>query len=77
MTLAGMILGLLAGIMMKVGLHADICTSLNNVLFTQVTTVFMNALKMVVGPVVFFSIASSLAGLRDLTETGRVQPLLL
>ena len=72
MTLTGMILGLLAGIMMKVGLSSDICALLNNVFFTQVTTVFMNALKMVVGPVVFFSIASSLAGLRDLSETGRV-----
>lgn len=51
-------------------------TSLNNGISTYVLTplrtMFLNALKMLVVPVVFFAISSSVAGVSDIREYGRI-----
>ena len=72
MTLGGMVLGLLLGFLMKFLLSESIYNEMNEVVFCNVTSVFLNLLQTVVGPVVFFSIATSIAGFGDLTSTGRV-----
>ena len=72
MTVGGMLLGILVGLLLKAAAPQTVSTLLNDRLFSQVTAVFMNLLKTVVGPVVFFSIASSIAGFGDLSATGRI-----
>lgn len=72
MTLGGMFLGIIVGLVMKMSLSSSLYTSIDETIFTNGTGVFMNLLKTVVGPVVFFSIASSIAGFGDLSETGRI-----
>ena len=46
--------------------------ALNNTIFTSISTMFLNALKMIVGPVVFFSIACCISQFGDLKEAGRI-----
>ena len=58
MTLTGLFLGLICGLLMKV-LPEGLTGAINDNVFSLITTVFMNGLQTVVGPVVFFSIAST------------------
>ena len=47
-------------------------TFLNEQLLVRVKTMYMNALKMVVAPVVFFSIVSCIVQFSDLSSLGRI-----
>lgn len=71
-TLGSMLLAILAG-MILTSLQLDWFNNLaNTYLLVPVKTMFMNALKMVLAPVVFFSIVSCVAQFSDLSELGRV-----
>ena len=70
-TLIALVLGLAAGLLIKVALP-DAAKAVSDNLFTPVYTVFMNALKMIVGPLVFCSVASSIADFGNLKALGRI-----
>ena len=72
LTFAGLLLGVLAGILMGKILAPSVNTTVSNYFFDPVSTMFMNALKMIVAPLVFFSIASSIGDIQDMRTLGRV-----
>lgn len=71
-TLAGLALGTLAGIFVRLCLPPSVQSVLCADVFDVVSTVFLNAIKIVVTPLVFFSIAASLAGVSDMKALGRI-----
>lgn len=71
MTLTGLFAGLAFGLMMNI-LPDGVAQAINNNIFSLITTVFMNGLQTVVGPVVFFSIATAIAGFGNLSDIGKI-----
>ena len=72
LTFTGMILGILFGLIFSMALPENATIWLNEKILNSVTTVFMNALKIVIAPVVFFSIATSISGFGNMSDLGRV-----
>ncbi len=71
-TLGAMALAILAGFLLsELGL-TEFNKDLDTYVLTPVRTMYMNALKMVVAPVVFFSIVSCIVRFSDISELGRV-----
>lgn len=71
MTLTGMVLGVLFGLFMNI-LPDNVTAVINEDIFSLITTIFMNGLQTVVTPVVFFSIATSIAGFGNLSDIGKI-----
>ncbi|MBR3224129.1 MAG: cation:dicarboxylase symporter family transporter [Atopobiaceae bacterium] len=71
-TLGAMILGIVAGMVLSAVAPGEMNTVLNENVLVPVKTMYMNALKMIVAPVVFFSIVSCIVRFSDLSELGRV-----
>ena len=71
-TIGALLLGLAVGFLMKGLLPETVSTAVTQNLFAPVNTMFLNALKMVVAPLVLFSIASSIAEFGDMKALGRV-----
>ncbi|MBO4902094.1 MAG: cation:dicarboxylase symporter family transporter [Lachnospiraceae bacterium] len=71
-TLGAMALAVIAGFLLSELGFADLNTDLDTYLLTPVKTMYLNALKMIVAPVVFFSIVSCIVRFSDLSELGRV-----
>ena len=71
-TLTGLFLGLLCGFILRQLLPANVGETLNTNVFSTISTLFMRALQTMVGPVVFFSIASSLTGFGDISDMGKI-----
>ena len=71
-TIAALVLGLVFGILMQYVFPQTVSDSLNDYLLSPVQTVFMNALKAVIAPVVFFSMVSCISQFKDLSELGRL-----
>lgn len=63
---------IVVGIFMKMFLPDTVNSTMNDTIFSSISTMFLNALKMVVGPVVFFSIVSCISQFGDLKEVGRI-----
>ncbi|MCR4591167.1 MAG: dicarboxylate/amino acid:cation symporter [Lachnospiraceae bacterium] len=72
LTLIALVLGIATGLIMQSVLPADAAKGVSTNLFVPVYTVFMNALKMIVAPLVFFSIAASIADFGDIKALGRI-----
>ncbi len=72
LTALAAVLGLLIGFMIKTVLPEVISTNLEYYFLVPVKTMFFNALKIVIGPVVFFSIVTCFAQFKDLSELGRI-----
>lgn len=70
-TLGAMLLAVIAGILLSL-LPGTVSSVLDENLFSPVSKMYLNALKMVVAPVVFFSIVSCIIQFSDLSELGRV-----
>lgn len=70
LTVAGLVLGILFGFILKL-MPSDISAGINTFALTPIKTLFMNALKMLVAPVVFFSLVSCVSQFNDLRELGR------
>lgn len=66
------LLGIIAGMIFKVLPNQEIGNAVNTYLLSPVTTIFLNALKMLMAPVVFFSIVSCVSGLSNISELGRI-----
>lgn len=71
-TLGAMLLAIVVGVLMKAMVPETVSSVLNDNLLVPVKTMFMNGLKMVVAPVVFFSIVSCISQFGNLGELGRV-----
>ena len=72
LTIWGLIFAIIAGLILKNFAPESIQTMLCTNLFTPFTTIFMNALKMMVVPVVFFSIITSISQFGDVSEFGKI-----
>lgn len=72
MTVSSMILGLLTGFVLKNVLSSNMCAYISANIFSTVTTMFLNAIKMIVGPLIFFSVASSVASMGSMRSLGRL-----
>ena len=71
-TMLALIAAIIIGVLMKVFVPSGVNDALNDTVFTSISTMFLNALKMIVGPVVFFSIACCISQFGDLKEAGRI-----
>ena len=65
-------LAIVAGLMLRYWGGDTLRTVTADYLLTPLRTMFLNALKMIVVPVVFFAISSSVASVSDIREYGRV-----
>ncbi len=71
-TIGSMLLAIILGILFASVLPEDTIDFLNTDLLVPIKTMYMNALKMIVCPVVFFSIISCIVQFSDLTALGRI-----
>ena len=71
-TLASLVFGVATGLFLQHAVPPEISSVLTQNVFAPIYTVLMNALKMVVAPLVFFSIASSIADFSDIKALGRL-----
>ncbi|MBR0030733.1 MAG: dicarboxylate/amino acid:cation symporter [Treponema sp.] len=71
-TISSLIAGAIAGFLLQKFTPAAVSTSLSQNIFSPIYVMFMNSLKMVVGPLVFFSIASSIADFGDIKTLGKI-----
>lgn len=70
--LSSMVLAVALGVCCRLLLPQDAITALNDNVLTVVRDIFMNSLKIVVAPIVFLSVATSVASFSDLSDVGRV-----
>ena len=71
-TVIALVLGIAAGLLLRFVLPADIAAGVSEYALTPAKTMFMNALKFVIGPIVFLSIATCISQFKDLSELGRL-----
>lgn len=71
-TLLALVLGIGCGFIMQKCVPTDISGFISKNIFSSVYDIFMSALKLIVGPLVFFSVASSIADFSDLRALGRI-----
>ena len=72
LTLLALVGGVAVGLLMHNYLPDGVSKGFSKNLFTPVYTMFMNALKMIVAPLVFCSVASSIADFGDLKALGKI-----
>lgn len=72
LTLGALALAIVLGLLFKLILPAGVQAGLDGYVLTPIKTMFLNALKMVVAPVVFFSIVSCVAQFGNFSEFGRM-----
>lgn len=70
-TLLGMVLGIAAGLLMKSLLPESALNFVNANILVSIRTMFLNALKMMIPPLVFFSVVSSISGLGSISTVER------
>ena len=71
-TLGAMVLAVILGILFKNFMPEAVYLPINDHILVPIKTMFMNALKMIVAPVVFFSIVSCIGQFSDLSEMGKI-----
>lgn len=71
-TVIALVLGIALGLILKFALPQALSEGVNYYFLVPVRTMFMNALKLIIGPVIFFSIVSCLSSFKDLSELGRI-----
>ena len=72
LTMAGLVLGILCGILFRSILSAAACEWIDKNIMETITTVFMNSLKIIIAPVVFLSIITSVSGFGNMSQLGRL-----
>ena len=63
---------IVVGLLLRFYGGAGLNDAISGYILTPLRTMFLNALKMLVVPVVFFAISSSVAGVSDIREYGRI-----
>lgn len=71
-TTIALLTGLFCGLLMKFVFPPAFSNGLETYLLDPIKTMFLNALKIVIGPVIFFSIVSCISQFKDLSELGRI-----
>lgn len=71
-TMMGLVFGTLFGLLLKFCVPEAIAMVISNKILASGSTMFLNALKMIVGPLVLFSMANSIADFTDLKALGRI-----
>lgn len=71
-TILGLVLGVLFGCFAKFLLPASVSGAIGTYALDPIKTIFLNALKIIIAPVVFFSIATSLSQYNNIRELGRL-----
>ena len=72
LTLLMSLLGILCGILLRYFCPSSVLQAVDENGFSVAKNIFMNALKMMIAPVVFFSITASISGLTNLSEVGKI-----
>ena len=72
LTIAALVLGILFGLVVKFCMPEAAAAGVCEYLLSPVSTMFMNALRIVIAPVVFFSIVTCISGFGNLAELGRI-----
>ncbi len=72
LTLLSLVVSTIIAILFRKFLPGAVSVSLCNYVFIPIRTMFINALKMVVGPVVFFSIVTCISQFTNLSELGKI-----
>ena len=72
LTIAALVAGIIAGLILRFAVPEFFADGLCDYLLGPVKTMFMNALRIVIAPVVFFSIVSCISQFRNITELGRI-----
>ena len=67
-----MLLAIVFGVLLRSFVPEHIYTPVNDHVLVLVKTMYMNALKMIVAPVVFFSIISCIGQFSNLSEIGKI-----
>ncbi|MGM0879321.1 MAG: dicarboxylate/amino acid:cation symporter, partial [Bacillota bacterium] len=67
----GLVLGAIVGLILNI-FSPDLFTILNTYLFIPLGQIFLNLIKMLVVPIVFFSITLGVTGLGDPKKLGRI-----
>ncbi|OON87047.1 hypothetical protein BXO88_05800 [Oribacterium sp. C9] len=70
--LFSMLLAVILCSFMRIALSGNICNAINEYVFMTIKTIFLNALKAVIAPLIFFSIAASVSSITDLSELGKI-----
>ncbi|MCQ2748487.1 MAG: dicarboxylate/amino acid:cation symporter [Clostridia bacterium] len=70
--LLAIVLGTILGFVLKIDSLSNIANFLDKNIFDSVSTIFFNSLEIVIGPLVFFSIASSISTFGDIKRIGRI-----
>ena len=71
-TIVALLLGIATGLILHNAFPAEVSGAISNNIFAPVYTIFMNSLKFIVAPLVFFSIASSIADFGDIKAFGKI-----
>lgn len=69
---ASLALGLLCGLLMKAFLSEAAVRWIDRMIFDSAQEMFMNALLMMVAPMVFFAVLSGITGISDAADVGRL-----
>ncbi len=72
LTLIALVLGLLFGLMLSTLFPASLSEPVCNYILQPFKTMFMNAIKIIVGPVVFFSLVTCFSQFKSLSELGKL-----
>ena len=71
-TVAAMIFGVIFGAILKTAATPEIITVFNDTIAGSIETMFMNALNMMIAPVIFFSVISGITGLTNAADASRI-----
>ena len=71
-TLAGMVGGIIFGLLMKEIFSQEIISAFDNNIVQSFKTMFLNALNMMIAPVIFFSVISGVTSLTNAADVGRI-----
>ncbi|MCR4821412.1 MAG: dicarboxylate/amino acid:cation symporter [Treponema sp.] len=71
-SMLSLVLGLLSGYLMRVTCSENICNYISSNVFSNISDMFLKAIKLVVAPLIFFSMASSVAGMGNIKALGRL-----
>lgn len=70
--LAAIVFGVILGFVLKIDSLNSIAQFLDKNIFDSVSTIFFNMLGIVIGPLVFFSITSSISSFGDIKRIGKI-----
>lgn len=71
-TLAGMVFGIIFGVIMKECFSAEVIKFFDTEIIKNFRTMFLNALNMMIAPVIFFSVISGITSITNAADVGRI-----